>query len=79
VVPALSTAVVNHRIHPSQNVADVLEFDRRIINDPRVNLRIKMSREALPITPYGPEDVHYQLIATSITQTFENVIVVPST
>lgn len=76
-VPALATAIVNHRIHPSQSVADVVEFDRKVIDDPRVKLKVLTKREPMPVSPHGPDDLNYQLISTTIRQTYDNVPVVP--
>lgn len=77
-VPALATALVNQRIHPTQSVAEVLEFNRRAIDDPRVKLKVIVEREPMPASPYGPDDIHYQLVSKTIDQTFEDVITVPS-
>jgi acetylornithine deacetylase/succinyl-diaminopimelate desuccinylase-like protein len=77
VVPASATAIINHRIHPSQTVSEVIEFDKNVVNDQRVQFKVKGSREAHPISPFGPEDLPFQMIATSIMQTFQDTVVVP--
>lgn len=39
VVPRTAVAIVNHRVHPSDTMEDVLAHDRKVINDPRVQVR----------------------------------------
>lgn len=77
VVPAHATAIINHRVHPSQTISQVIEFDKRTIDDHRVEIKVKTSKEAHPVSPYGPDDVQFNLIATSVYQTFEDVVVIP--
>lgn len=69
--------MVNFRIHPSQTVNDVLEYTKEIIADSRVQIKVKRSREAHPVSPHGPDSVPYQMISTSIRQVFSQAIVVP--
>jgi carboxypeptidase PM20D1 len=42
VLPASATAVVNHRIHPADSVASVLRRDKRVINDPTVQIEVHL-------------------------------------
>lgn len=77
VVPPSATALVNFRIHPAQTVNDVVEFTKKIIADLPVQIKVKRSREAHPISPHGPHSVPYQMISTSIRQVFSQAIVVP--
>ncbi|CAB3378126.1 Hypothetical predicted protein [Cloeon dipterum] len=77
VVPAHAKATINHRVHPSQTISEVIEFDKRTIDDPRVEIKVKASKEAHTVSPYGPDDVQFNLIARSIYQTFDDVVVIP--
>jgi carboxypeptidase PM20D1 len=77
VIPAVATALVNHRVHPGQSVSEVVEQDRRNIDDARVKLAVTSKMEAHRVSPFGPEDLAYQLIATSVRQSFEKVVVAP--
>nr|XP_022296834.1 N-fatty-acyl-amino acid synthase/hydrolase PM20D1-like [Crassostrea virginica] len=77
VLPPSATAVVNHRIHPAQSVEEVLEYDRKIINDDRVKIRVLVAMEPHPMSPYGDEDFGYQTIKNSIRQIWTNATVVP--
>lgn len=77
VVPPSAAAIVNHRIHPAQSVAEVIAYDREVIADPRVNIRVKTAREAHPVSSFGPESIPFQMVSTSIKQVFTDAIVVP--
>lgn len=77
VVPPSATAVINHRVHPAQTVAEVIAYDRDVISDPRVHIRVKTSREAHPVSPFGKECIPFQMVATSIQQVFRDAVVVP--
>jgi carboxypeptidase PM20D1 len=39
-LPASASAILNHRIHPADSVASVVERDRRVINDPSVKIEV---------------------------------------
>lgn len=69
--------MVNHRIHPAQTVKEVMEYDRKLINDERVKIRVVSSMEPHPMSPYGDEDFGYQTIKNSIRQIWGNATVVP--
>jgi carboxypeptidase PM20D1 len=77
VVPPSAKAVINHRIHPSQTVAEVIAYDREIISDPRVRIQVKTSREAHPVSPFGQDCIPYQMVTVSIKQVFTDAVVVP--
>lgn len=77
VLPPSATAMVNHRIHPAQTVKEVMEYDRKLINDERVKIRVVSSMEPHPMSPYGDEDFGYQTIKNSIRQIWSNATVVP--
>ncbi|KAF4532033.1 hypothetical protein B566_EDAN015012 [Ephemera danica] len=77
VLPSSARAIVNHRIHPSQTVNDVVEHDERVIKDPRVSIKVLSSREPHEVSPSGPVDLPYQLIAATLRQTFPDTLVAP--
>lgn len=78
-MPSEATAIINHRIHPIQSVSDVLEYDRKLINDDRIEIKIKGDYiEAHPISPYSRDSFGYETISKSIQQVFANTIVIPS-
>ncbi|XP_045166621.2 N-fatty-acyl-amino acid synthase/hydrolase PM20D1.2-like [Mercenaria mercenaria] len=74
-----ATAYINHRIHPVQTVQEVLDYDRSIINDDRVKIRVLDSMEPHPIAASGEEDFGYQTIKNSIRQVWNNTYVAPGT
>ena len=77
VIPPYAEAVVNHRIHPSQTVEEVLAYDRSLIGDSRVNMEIISSMEPHPTAGYGEGDFGYQVMKTSIGQIWPEALVVP--
>ena len=50
VCPEKATATVNHRIHPSDTIENVVEYDRKIIDDPRVKIEISRSLRPSPVS-----------------------------
>ncbi|KAK3610576.1 hypothetical protein CHS0354_009016 [Potamilus streckersoni] len=72
-------AYVNHRIHPAQSIEQVIEYDRQIINDDRVQITVLYRQEALPISPSGDNDFGYQTIKNSIRQVWTESVVAPGT
>lgn len=80
VLPDSAFALVNHRVHFLQTIADVVEFDRKIIDDPTVRVEaVGHSREPSPIAPFGQDSSGYQLIKQSVLQVYPGAIVVPGT
>ncbi|XP_038060708.1 N-fatty-acyl-amino acid synthase/hydrolase PM20D1.2-like isoform X2 [Patiria miniata] len=77
VLPPSASAIVNHRIHPSQTIQQVLERDRRLINDDRIKMEILQGREATITSPYDEQCFAYQSIGQSIKQVFPDAIVAP--
>lgn len=55
----------------------VIDYDRKIINDDRVKIRVKYSLDPLPISPVGDDDFGYQTIKNSIRQVFPVAAVAP--
>jgi len=54
VLPSVARAIVNHRVHPSETLEQVLEWDRRVVNDPRV--RIRAIGQPVPPAPVSASD-----------------------
>lgn len=79
VLPYSAHAIINHRVHPLQKAAQVLDFDRQIVNDPSISVDVLRSDEPSPIAPYSPESYGYQLIKQTILQIYPKTVVVPST
>ncbi|CAG5122426.1 unnamed protein product [Candidula unifasciata] len=77
VIPPLAEAIVNHRIHPSQTVREVIEYDRQLIGDARVNIEIASSIDPHPTAGYGNNDFGYQVFKTTIRQIWPSALVAP--
>uniref|UniRef100_A0A0P4W049 Peptidase M20 dimerisation domain-containing protein n=2 Tax=Scylla olivacea TaxID=85551 RepID=A0A0P4W049_SCYOL len=77
VVPSFARATINHRIHPSQNIKEVIQHDRKVINDPTVKITNLDGTEAHPVSPYGPEVAPWRLLSASIHHHFPEAVTVP--
>lgn len=78
VLPGIASAIVNHRIHPLNSVADVLNFDRELINDEQISVEIfGIPIEPHPISPYDEQSFGFQTIKKSIRQVFPSVAIIP--
>lgn len=77
-LPDSASAIINQRIHEKQTVSEIIDLDRKIIDDPTVNLRVQFSCEPKPISPYCDDCNAYQLIKHSVLQVYPNTIAVPS-
>lgn len=79
VVPAEAHAYINHRVHPSQTVAEVLARDRELLgNRPNVTLEVLSSMEAHPVSPHGLQDLGFRAIACSVRNIFPDALPVPA-
>ena len=76
VIPQVARAVVNHRILPGESIASVLEHDRRVIDDPQVQVR-PASFQQQPGTPVSPESVEFQWFKALVRTSFPEAGVSP--
>jgi len=79
VLASSAKATVNHRIHPSSNLEEVLEHDRHVIGDDRVNIEVKGSFPPPAISSYSDTSIPFQIIANSAKQVFPEGRVIPGT
>ncbi|XP_025106840.1 N-fatty-acyl-amino acid synthase/hydrolase PM20D1-like [Pomacea canaliculata] len=77
VIPSEATAVVNHRIHPAQTVQEVIDIDRALIDDDRVEIEVMSSMEPHPQAPSDEDSFGYHVIKDSIREVFPEVVVAP--
>ena len=68
VLPPLATAIINHRIHPSESVASVMERDAAVIGDPRVRLTALEPLEPAPVS--STSSAGFQLIGQCVKAVF---------
>ncbi|KAH6942770.1 hypothetical protein HPB50_010089 [Hyalomma asiaticum] len=79
VVPAEAHAYINHRVHPSQSVAEVLELDQQLLGGlPNVSLEVLYAMEAHPVSPHSERDLGFRAIACSVRKIFPEAIPVPA-
>lgn len=75
VVPAQAHAVVNHRIHPSDNVEDVLAVDQE--NAERVKVTLRDYFPPSDVSPYSNDEVPFQIVVNSALEVFPDAKPVP--
>lgn len=79
VLPDSAYAIINHRLHQAQSIEEVIEFDRKLIGDPTVDIQINSpASRADPVSPYCDTCYGYQLIKHSMLQVYPGTVVVPS-
>ncbi|CAH3164693.1 unnamed protein product [Porites lobata] len=77
VIPSSANVTVNHRVHPGNTLEEVLEHDRRCINDDRVEIRVMQSSEPSPVSNWDEHSFGFQVISKSVRQVFPEVGVSP--
>lgn len=80
VIPSEVTALINHRIHPSDTIHSVMETDRRIIDDDSIEMSQidgHVGFEPHPVSPFDKESFGYNVIGRSVRENFEDTIIVP--
>lgn len=79
VLPDSAYAIVSHRLHQSQSIDEIIEFDRKLIDDPTVDIQLSSpATPADPVSPYCDDCYGYQLIKQSMLQVYPGTVVVPS-
>ncbi len=78
VIPDRATAIVNHRIHPADDIGVVLDHDRAAIDDDRVSIRVLEHMSASATAPFDNEDAAFQVVANSVLEVYPDSAVVPS-
>ena len=76
VIPQVATAIVNHRVLPGDTVQSVLDHDRKVIDDPRVQIRPGSVRHE-PTTPVSPDSAEFQQLKSVIRSSFPEAAVAP--
>jgi len=79
VLPDSASAIINHRLHQAQTIDQIIEFDRKLIDDVTIDIKINSpASEADPVSPYCDDCYGYQLIKQSVLQVYPGTVVVPS-
>ena len=76
VVPGEARATVNHRIHPSETLEDIVKHDKKIINDERVQFNTIRYSPPTPVSPYSNDVKQFQVIANSALQVLRYIHIV---
>lgn len=79
VLPDSASAIINHRLHQAQTIQEIIEFDKKLIDDPTIDIKINSpASEADPVSPYCDDCYGYQLIKQSMLQVYPGTVAVPS-
>ncbi|WP_395622623.1 M20/M25/M40 family metallo-hydrolase [Sphingomonas daechungensis] len=76
VIPQVAHAVVNHRILPGDTVESVLEHDRKVVDDPQVQVR-PASFQQQPGKPVSPDSAEYRQFRALVRSSFPEAGVSP--
>eukprot|EP00095_Tigriopus_kingsejongensis_P007342 snap_masked-scaffold589_size129586-processed-gene-0.12 protein:Tk07342 transcript:snap_masked-scaffold589_size129586-processed-gene-0.12-mRNA-1 annotation:"carboxypeptidase pm20d1" len=77
IVPPKAHAVINHRIHPSDSIEEVLERNRKNANDERVKITLRDYFPPTNIAPYENDVIPFQIIANSAMEVLPSAHPVP--
>ena len=75
-LPATASAVINHRIHPTESVASVLARDAAVIADPRVTLRAFGGVEPSPVSSHTSPA--FALLTAAVEGIFVDTVAAPA-
>jgi len=79
VLPSRAEATINVRIIPGETVESVVEYVRKVVDDPRVTIESDAVNKPRDPTEISPTDhIGFTSIRKSIYETFGDVIVAPS-
>jgi carboxypeptidase PM20D1 len=76
-LPSEASVVVNQRVHPGQSVDEVLQLNRDLIGDERIEQKIHIKFEPHPYSPWDENAFGYQTVRQTIRQVFRDALVVP--
>lgn len=79
-IPTEVTALINHRIHPSDSIQSVLETDRQIIDDDSIQVSVidgHAGFEPHPVSPFDSQSFGFNAIGRAIRENFADTVVVP--
>ena len=79
VIPNMASALINHRVHAADTAQDVLDHDRNVIDDERVEITLQDSFRPTSVSAYHSQFPPFQVIANSIFQAIPDVILTPGT
>lgn len=77
VLPTQARAVINFRIHPGDSTAMVLEHVRRVVDDPRVDIKVVGRFSAEPSAVSSTESDSFRTLQRTIRSVNRDAIVAP--
>ena len=78
VLPTEVRATINHRIIPGDTIASVVQHDKDVINDSRVQVTPRLDSAIEPSFVSNEKSNGYRLVARSVRESFGDVPVIPS-
>mmetsp|Transcript_35938 Transcript_35938/g.94523 ORF Transcript_35938/g.94523 Transcript_35938/m.94523 type:complete len:197 (+) Transcript_35938:490-1080(+) len=77
VLPSIATAIIDHRVHPSDTIASVIARDHATINDPRVKIEVEGEYATEPSPVSSTEHPAYAAFVQCVQDVFPNVTPAP--
>jgi carboxypeptidase PM20D1 len=78
VLPALATAKINFRLMPGDTMSSVIDYVKKVIGDPRVDIKVDTSNGGWEASKVAPVDTPaYRSLELVTRQIFDNVAVTP--
>lgn len=77
VLPTHASAIINFRIHPSDNIGKVKEHIRNVIDDDRIKITI-LDGMREPSSISNVNGIGYRILERSVREVFSNINVAPS-
>ena len=78
VIPRKARALVNHRIHPADDIDDVVAYDNTAIDDSRVKVTLLPgSFSATKVSPYNSDFMPFRIIVNSAYEVHPTAHVTP--
>lgn len=78
VIPGEVSAIVNHRVHPADSIEEVIDYDRYLLNNDKLEIETIESNPPHPISSFDDDSFGYQTLKYSIRQIYPNSAVVPT-
>jgi carboxypeptidase PM20D1 len=78
VIPSRAVAIVNFRLLPGDTIASVVEYFRKVIDDPRVKLQPVAGEPPSEASPQcSPDSPNFKRLQRTIAQVYPEAVVAP--
>lgn len=78
VVPNEAKAYINHRVHPSDTIDDVIRYNKEVIDDDRVNIKLIEAFVPSRISDYSNDALPFQILVNSAMEVYPEAHVAPA-